>query len=57
MGADGLYMHTKLAPYKIGENIFTRQIGTVDPKGYCTGQGMVYHGLQMTAREPLLPLG
>jgi hypothetical protein len=46
MGADGLYSHTKLTPYKMGENISTRQVRTVDNESYCIGQGMVYHGLQ-----------
>jgi hypothetical protein len=50
MGANRLYTYTKLMPYKMGENIFTRQVGTVDNEGYCTGQGMVYHCLQY-ARE------
>jgi hypothetical protein len=46
MGANGLYTHVRLTPYKMGENLFTRQVGSVNNEGYCTGQGITYHGLQ-----------
>lgn len=46
MGTNGLFTHVQLAHYKMGGNLFTRQVGSVDNEGYCTGQGMTYHGLQ-----------
>jgi hypothetical protein len=56
MGTDGLYTHTKLTPCKMGENTFTRQAGTVDNEGYCTGQGMVYHGLQYSRERATITI-
>jgi hypothetical protein len=46
MGADGLYTHTTVTPYRLGENLYTIQIGSVDNEGYCTGGGMTFHGLE-----------
>jgi hypothetical protein len=49
-------MHTKLKPYEMGENIFTRQVGTMENEGYCTGQGMVYHGLQYDRKRATITI-
>jgi hypothetical protein len=46
MGTNRLFTHVQLTLYKMGENLFTRQVGSVDNEGYCTKQGMTYHGLQ-----------
>jgi hypothetical protein len=46
MGANGLYMHIQFTPYKMGENLFTRQVESVDNEDYCAGQGITYHRLQ-----------
>jgi hypothetical protein len=46
MGADGLYTHTTVTPYRLGENLYTIQVGSVDNEGYCTGGGMTFHGLE-----------
>jgi hypothetical protein len=56
MGAKGLYTHLRLTPYKMGENLFTKQVGAVDNEGYCTGQGMTYHGLQYDRKKAIVTI-
>jgi hypothetical protein len=55
MGANGLFTHVRLTPYKMGGKLYTRQVGTVDNEGYCTGQKMTYHGLQYDREKATVP--